>query len=189
MKKSAFSLILVALSTTIAFGTWALIPLEKAVSESDIIVVGTLHSASEDSGGSGQGYILIDQLITRGSVGKHPTTSGHQLKSGDNLKIKWLDDWACARGMHMRWQAKKGLWLLAVEPDGTVRANNPSLFRSMEDVQRVKELLEANANDELFEHAVDITPFDDLGPTRAAIAMVLSFGLYLVLYRSRFRIR
>lgn len=201
---SAFLIILI--STTV-FGTWALIPLEEVVAKSDLIIIGTLHSAEEDSEGIGQGYIQVDEII----YGKAVTLEGQPLKISDNLKIKWADNWACAAGMHQGRVGKKGIWLLTVNPDGTVNAGYPGRFTQefeklgeikrlkkrkllevFVDVQRPDPSLPPLDNDKLDNEPtvkVDTSPFPDR-PARRVLSVIGFFiALYWLMYRSKYRIR
>lgn len=202
-------------STTV-LGTWAWIPLAQLVPDSDLIIIGTLHSAAEDAEGIGNGYILVERIMTRGVK----TLDGAPLQPGANLKINWADDWACAMGMHRGREGKRGVWLLKIEDDGTVDAAYPGRFVGMEELNDVERLLRKrpvknSARVDILNEdwnvskpgsvdtgilpdvpvavnslkAVDTTPFDDYSHLRALITLLFSFGLYVILYRSRFRIR
>jgi hypothetical protein len=207
MKKLIIAVLLSLFLGSNLWANWALISLDELVADSKLIVVGTLHSGFENDEGIGRGYILIEQVFTK----ETRTLEGVPLKSGDNLKITWADNWACASGMHRRRENERGLWLLKVQNDGTVTAGYPGRFRSVEDLVEVKKLLRrakdrTNAHVDvtverplqsttnLVEHAdqvptVDVASFYETSPARAIIAFLLSLGLYWVLYRSRFRIR
>src|SRR5688500_18658677 len=135
--KLTFSLALFALLTTTVFGMWALIPLDELVEESDLIVTGTLHSATEDSQGLGRGYIRVENIVAGNAV----SLDKRPLAIGDNLKIEWADDWACAMGMHMGRRNQIGVWLLDVEKDGSVSAAYPGKFESMYQFAEIRRLL------------------------------------------------
>jgi hypothetical protein len=182
-----------------------MIPLDELVAEADLIVVGTLYSADEDSEGIGKGYIRVEEIIS----GKATTIENRPLRVGDSLKIRWADNWACAAGMHMGRQGRKGVWLLDVEKDGTVGASYPGKFDEVEQLGEIRRLLHRVkskppiAVDVLQQEAAslispvqtmevvvaDVSPFPDYSLARAAITLLLSAGLYWILYRSRFRIR
>jgi len=198
----------IVLSSTV-FATWAMIPLDELVADCDLIVIGTLRSAIEDSEGLGKGYIQVEHITTRGVR----TLDGIPLHPGDNLKITWADNWACASGMHRGRENKNGTWLLKIQNDGTVTAAYPGRFRPVEDLNEIEKVLHRkqtrknfarvdvsseNIRDEIFAESfastdaampVDVTPFNDYSPVRALIAALFSLGLYSILYRSRFRIR
>lgn len=208
MKKLVSAVAILVLLSTTTFAKWAMIPLDELVADSDLIVVGTLHSATENSEYEGRGNILVDEIITKGVK----TFGGRPLKPGDNLKITWLDNWACASGMHLGWQNKKGIFLLKIQKYGTVAAGYPGRFSSLADLNKIKvllhrekmkganrvDILAPKIDDEvpavLFEPndvtiAVDASTFNGYSPYRALFTALLSLGLYLILYRRRFRIR
>lgn len=195
------------LSTTL-FAKWAMIPLDELVADTDLIVIGTLHSASENSEYEGKGYIRVEQVITKGVN----TLDGRPLVAGDNLKLTWLGNWACAMGMHLRWENQRGIWLLTIGKDGTVKAGYPGRFRQIDDFREIQALLhrkqlkkagqvDISSWDHAHERsirpvgqvatidAVDVSPSDDHSPSAAVLTALFSLGLYWALYRSRFRIR
>lgn len=207
MKNVITMAVLTLILSNTLFATWALIPLDELVADSDLIVIGTLHSAAEDSEGFGKGYIVVDRVLTKDAK----TLDDVPLKQGDNLKITWADNWACAAGMHRARENKEGIYLLEVQKDGTVTAAYPGRFRSLDDLREIEELerrkqtkgsnrvdvvpeIKASVHVDSFESKnlmkfVDVSPFNDFSPFNAFLTAVFSLGLYLVLYRSRFRIR
>lgn len=206
MNKSIYSVLFILIFTSSLFATWALISMEDLLEDTELVVIGTLHSAEEDQEGIGKGYIRVDQVVTRNSVEGIPTTSGRSLSEGDNLKVKWADNWACAVGMHMGRQGEQGIWLLQIEEDGSVTAGYPGRFRKLDDLDKVRRLMgrekpktvqaveiEDVASEveqvQFMAMSVDVTPFREYSPFRAALVLLFMTGLYWVLYRSRFRIR
>lgn len=209
MKKIVCSIILLVLSSNVVFAMWAHIELDELVGEADLIVVGTLHQAEENYDGIGKGYISVDEVVS----GKARTIDGRPLTVGDSLKIIWADNWACAAGMHMGRRGKQGVWLLDVEKDGTVSAAYPGKFESLESLTEIRKLLRKNKKRpaavtvdtntapmklppelhaevaELTDIVVDVSPWPDYSLERAAATILLAFGLYILLYRSRFRVR
>jgi hypothetical protein len=207
MRKGIAAALLTLLSSTTLFATWAMIPLEELVAKSDLIIIGTLHSASEDETGIGRGRILVDAIVS----GNARTLDGRPLQLGDNLRINWADNWACAAGMHQGRIGKQGIWLLDVQQDGTVLAAYPGKFRELEDHAEIRQILLRNkikrfsVLDTSAEQAsesevitsvapsspsvVDVSSYPDYSLARAAIVLLLATGLYLILYRGRFRIR
>ena len=196
----------ILLFSNLIFGKWALIPLDELVENGDLIVVGTLHSALENSEYEGTGYIRVDDILTKGTR----TSDVRLLTLGANLKITWLDNWACAEGMHLGWEGKPGIWLLKIKDDGNVVAGYPGRFRQLDDLGEIKKLLtkkktqianrvDVFSNNDLLQvpaesdlkaaTVVDVTPFSDYSLSRGLFAVLVSFGLYVVLYRSRFKIR
>jgi hypothetical protein len=190
------------------FGAWAWIELDELVRESDLMVIGTLHSATEDNDGIGRGRIKVEEII----AGKAMTFDGVSLKVGDNLRINWADNWACAAGMHQRRIGKLGVWLLEVEDNGTVSAAYPGKFTNIGELPEIRRLhrkgkpkgtaavdiaLEQTPNFEpeiqdvarVQHHVIDIAPNNDDSVTRAFLVLLIATGLYWTFYGSRFRIR
>src|SRR5262245_44171373 len=137
LRKCLFTIIVVLACSASVFGTWALIKLDELIRESDLIVVGTLHDATEDSRGIGRGYIAVERIISPGAM----TRESRSLVPGDNLKLTWADDWACAAGMHRGRIGKSGIWLLEVKDDGTVTAGYPGRFLDTDELAKVIDLL------------------------------------------------
>jgi len=195
------------LLTTPIFAKWALVPLDELVAESDLIVIGTLHSAFENEEGLGSGQILVEKIITEGAK----TQEGSQLMPGDNLKINWSDNWACAAGTHVGRVNKKGIYLLNVQLNGTVSAAYPGRFIEVAELGQVTRFLKRQKDKKsakvdvakeqlpklaepsktylLSHESIPSTPIDDLASLRAGLVLLFSFGLYLFMYKSRFRIR
>ena len=192
------------MSTTI-LGTWALVPLEKLVAESDLIIVGTLYDATENDAGIGAGYIQVDEIV----FGNVRTQSKLPLQLGDSVKIEWADNWACASGMHMGRRGKKGAWLLEVEPNGTVSAGYPGRFTTDEkQLNSIRNLVAKRKHGLNVEVSIRrdvkglspryaeakqfVVPFDESelprAFARASLTFFLAFGLFFILYRKRFGI-
>jgi hypothetical protein len=212
IKKLLSVILLFVLLPTALFAKWGLIPLDQLVADTDLIVVGTLHSATENSEGVGEGYILVDKIIAKddSTTEGQKTLDGQRLKPADNLKLTWEDNWSCASGMHRGWEGKKGIWLLIIQKDGTVTAGYPGRFRNVEDLDKILLLLSHKqtnkvqpviisrdtsqidppaAHDPEDTKPIDTTPFRENSPFGALIVLILSSGLYWILYKSRFRIR
>jgi hypothetical protein len=205
--RKLFAILLLSfISSSTLLGAWAAISVEELVADSDLIVIGTLHSASEDSAGLGRGYILIEQIVSNGQLQVPNTTEGQTLRQGQNLKISWSDNWACAAGMHMNRVGHKGIWLLKVDDVGFVAANYPGRFRSLDDLTKIEDLwrnvkttsvmLEISSSEQITDSiqspasvSVDITPYREFYYLRASIVLFFSRILYWILYRSRFRFR
>lgn len=203
MKKVISAALLALCLSNPLFAKWLMIPLDELVADSDLIVIGTLNSATENSKGLGKGYIVVEQILTNGAN----RLDGVPLKQGDNLKITWEDNWACAAGMHRARENNVGIYLLEVQKDGTVTAAYPGRFRSINDLHEIEVLQrrtptkELDRVDVLFEiekHIpvdsvespnLDVSPFSDYSPFNAFLTAILSLGLYLILYKSRLRIR
>lgn len=204
MRKTIFTTVIFALMTTTLFGMWAVIPVEELVAESDLIVVGTLYSPTEDHIGIGKGYIHVEEII----FGNARTRSSRPLQVGDSLKIEWADNWACASGMHMGRVGKRGVWLLQVKPGGTVDAGYPGRFTTDEkESTLIRKLVKTKKKAPSVE--IDVKPSAVLSPqtesvknipinvalheedlpaalARASITFFLAFGLFILLYRKRF---
>ena len=121
---------LMLLSTNV-FAKWGFIPLEELVEDSDLIVVGTLQTVSEytkDETDFSEGRILVESII----YGNVKTETNQFLKANDKLYLKWqnLSYIACPRIEHKYVLNQKGIWLLKVDPDGSVRADYPGRFVS-----------------------------------------------------------
>lgn len=206
MNKSLAVLLAVLILTFNLEAKWLFIPTEQLVREADLIVVGTLHTAYEDSEGIGSGYINVVEII--GGVPK--TLEGRYLRIGDDLTIDWADNWACAAGMHLRRQGYKGVWLLDVEKNGTVSAAYPGKFASLEQLHEIQKLLLKSKSKapaavevqgeiksfppvpqaQLIEFVTDAGSADfDYSLTRALLTFLFAAALYFRLFRSRFRIR
>ena len=207
MKKIGSIIVIFVLSSQV-FSKWAVVELDELVADTDLIIVGTLNFAVESSEGAGSGYIVVDRLVSSAV----PMMQGGTLRAGDYLKIEWLDNWACAAGMHSGRTNKVGIWLLKVDQDGTVSAAYPGRFRPVTDLGEVEDLLRRQkpgsktsrvdvliAQLEKPKFAVVVKPSGpeivvDVSTSnyslyRGLMAGFLALGLYIILYRSRFRIR
>lgn len=204
-RKTLLILAIVLIASVAMRASWADIPLDKLAQDTDLIVVGTLHSESESDEGIGEGYILIEEIIRSNSI----TKGGESLKTGENLKIRWQDNWACAGGMHMRRVGKQGIWLLKVNDDRSVDAGYPGRFLELGEradldkiLKRISRPLKQNmveirdisaqnyantsASPEL---RVSGVSEQDNWAARVLCVLFLSIAGYWFLYRSRFRIR
>lgn len=196
-----------------------MIPTEQLVRETDLIVVGTLQGVKEFTNEDidySEGTILIEKII----AGNDKTTSGEPLKFGDKIVIKWQNSSmiACPRVEHKGDENIKGIWLLEVESDGTLRSDYPWRFSSLDELDKLKKILRKTkvrrnftkisiVNEALShrtatrpsagEHKTEETPREvdstastrEYSPVNAIIILLFSSCLYFILYRSRFRIR
>jgi hypothetical protein len=106
----------------------------------------------------------------------------------------------------MRWVGEKGVWLLKIDKDGTVNAAYPGRFRQLTERNQIRRLLKSTKLNQFMavdvrddeqdsiecdsnQISVDITPYENYSVLRASIVLVLSIGLYWLLYKSHFRIR
>lgn len=119
MRKFLALLMLLSLPAA-AHASWAEVPLEELVQESDLIVVGTLRDVSERSDGEtdyGEGRIDVRAVIWG------------DVSPGDALTLKWenASAVACPRTEHKHNADAEGIWLLTRR--GTfVNANYPGRF-------------------------------------------------------------
>jgi hypothetical protein len=118
VRKYALTVLLLSLAAATAFGMWAQISLEHLVRETDLVIVGVLHSVVEGTEGrvdSGSGVIDVHEVIW----GAAPV--------GDSLVLKWSNPaaLACPRVEHRHHKGSEAIWLLEVARDGTVRADYP----------------------------------------------------------------
>lgn len=113
---------------------WAIPPLDELVHDSDIIVIGTLEQVSEYTQNGmdyGQGSILIDEVVWG------------MENPGGLLSLKWQNEsiLVCPRVEHRPNKGKKRIWLLTVEADGSVRADNPGRVVELGERARVEQYL------------------------------------------------
>lgn len=123
MKKVLVSFFVILSTISASFATLRYIPMEEAVRENDLIIIGTLKDISESSFGmetKGTGKILIDQYIA-GNVKK---SDGSQLKSGDELRLDYVEDFACVYGSHKRIENQQGVFPLKIKPDGEIESKD-----------------------------------------------------------------
>lgn len=107
--------LLLALSTQ-GFAVLINIPTEKLISDSDIVVVGTLTEVTEytwDGIDHSTGVISISQVV----AGNVRSLGGKQISSGDQIIVKWEKaTWfPCAASMHKSAVNVEGIWILNVE--------------------------------------------------------------------------
>jgi len=218
--KTLFTACFIILSFSFnCFAMWALIPMDELVKESDLIVIGTLQSVSrytKDNVDYSEGKIVVEKVIS----GNVKTTEGFPLKLGDKIKFKWQASTliVCPRLDHSGNENEKGIWLLEVESDGTVSADYPQRFNSLDEMSELKKILRkmkvrktSQRVELLNENPLNITnqqiqnsdPFENqtIEPRKtfatvdsysifnALLVALFSLGLYWILYRSRFKIR
>ena len=132
--KCALGIILVLLLSVAAVAGWVVMPLESAVKESDIIVIGTLRNVSEESRDGvdyGSGEITVDEVLWGGAEAGQPLTLVWQNSSNVD----------CPRVEHREHRNIRAIWLLTQKPDGKVAADNPGRFVSLEEKEKVLRLL------------------------------------------------
>lgn len=103
-----------------ALASWAHVPVETLVQESDVIVVGTLRDVSEytaDETDYGRGRIEVREVIWG------------RVSPGDSLQLRWSNSThvVCPRVEHQGNANKEGIWLLTGDGE-TYRADYPGRF-------------------------------------------------------------
>jgi hypothetical protein len=134
MKHTLFALLLVLLTVTFSFARWALIPLDKLIEDSDLIVIGTLNNVKEHSEKDvdyGKGTIIVDEILWQNK------------EIGTKLKLTWENPTgiACPRVDHKDSQGKKAIWLLKVEQNNIVKADYPGRFVELDQKEEVLKLI------------------------------------------------
>src|SRR5262245_52664944 len=134
MKRYPLIFFLLLSLPTLSLAKWAFIPLKDLVCDSDLIVIGTLSSVNEYSKEGidyGQGMITVEETIW-GAV-----------NPGEALTLKWdnVSDVVCPRVEHRLHEDKKGIWLLKLSPDGSVRADYPVRFVELDRQEKVTKIL------------------------------------------------
>ena len=201
------------------FAMWALISTDELVKESDLIVIGTLQSVSKytkDNVDYSEGKIVVEKVIS----GYVKTTEGFPPKLGDKIKFKWQASTliVCPRLDHSGNENEKGIWLLEVESDGTVSADYPRRFNSLNEMSEIKKILRkikvrktSQRVELLNENPLNITnqqlqnsdtfknqtiepiktsaTVGSYSTFNALLIALFSLELYWILYRSRFKIR
>jgi hypothetical protein len=197
-----------------AFAKLYIAPLDELITESDLIIVGTLTSISEkkiDFATHGKGKIVVEKII----AGDAETANGFLIKSGDSLQLNYIENFACVMGSHKRIEGKKGIFLLTFDDKGEIQYAN---FRSLADLAEIKNLLkkgvepgmslktvgvgeatEAQKSASAFTSSASaFTPYDNCSSRRSAeiyslkltvLVILSSILLYWILYRSRFKVR
>lgn len=221
MKNLLISCFIVLLFAGNSFANLEYISTEESVKRSDFIVVGTLQSISdiyiEDpnfgsvSVGDGEGILVIDKVI----VGNVKTSDELILKFGDKLRLKWSEFSPCLSGWHRRTENTKGIWLLNLNADGTVKTSHPAQFASYDSLPEIRKYIKMysqkftktitirsetipNSNISLQDNEVSKETMSEISnlsettryyPFLAFLVILGSMFLYYLLYRSRFKIR
>jgi len=200
-----------------AFAMLVIVPLDEAVKNSDLIVVGTLQGISDKSESGttyGTGEIFVERFI----AGNVKTAKGVTLKLGDRLQLNYVENFACVYGSHRGIENEKGVFLLTLNDKGEIQSKD---FRSLNDLPEIRKLLKkgikpigiaktikmlndaeqkpqrpvietsVNQTSEKVFYAVDSSESNEKQyyPLQAFLVVLLSVSLYFVLYRSRFKIR
>lgn len=139
--RHALSIVLVLLFPAAAAAQWVIMSLESAVSDSDVIVVGTLRNVSEETKDEidyGVGEIVVEEVLW-GSA-----------QAGQRLTLAWQNssNIDCPRVEHRAHQDRQAIWLLTHKPEGGgVAADNPGRFVPLEKRGRVLELLRGRGDE------------------------------------------
>jgi hypothetical protein len=211
MKNLTFASLILLFLACNSFAKLMFIPLEEAIKDKDLIIVGTLTGISEYSNGgetAGKGTIVVEQFIT----GNIKTNQGLQLKSGDELRLTYVENFACVMGSHRRMENEKGIFLLTLNGSGEIETKD---FRSLESLAEIKKLLrkgiKTNTTAKIIKTIINSDELSQIplktsdlpikcvfgiekeenkhSPLLALLAILSSILLYCVLYRSRFKIR
>lgn len=190
------------------FAKLSAISLDKAIGNSNLIVVATLKNISKgnkDGDINGKGDIFIEKIVG----GNVRTINGNALKSGDILELKYFEGFACIYGSHKRIENEKGIFLLTLNSDGEIFRDS---FRPLKDLPEIEKLLKKgivpneifktvklkneivskSENEENAKVSFCIYSTEKRLNYNLFLALSVVFGaigLYYLLYRSRFKIR
>lgn len=119
MRKALLLLMLLGLPAS-ARASWAHIPVEELVQDSDLVVVGTLRDVRERTAGGtdyGEGLIHVREVIWG------------RVSPGDSLRLRWYNPSTilCPRVEHKYNAGEEGVWLLTLD-GGAVAADYPGRF-------------------------------------------------------------
>jgi len=115
---------------------WAVVPIEKLVNQSDVVVIGTLEGVKEwtiKGTDYGQGDIVVAEVLW----GEATANAKLRLVWQTNSRI------LCPRVEHLGNAKQKGIWLLTRGEKGQVRADYPGRFVSFEQKAEIMNLLSA----------------------------------------------
>ncbi len=211
MKNVTFAAIVLFLFACNSYARLMDIPLDEAVKDKDLIIVGALIETVEVSNNGetkGKGKIVVEQFIS----GNVETIQGLSLKQGDKLQLDYIENFACVMGSHRRIENEKGIFLLTLNDSGEIETKD---FRSLESLAEVKRLLRKGiktntatrvvktigTTDEISQISLETSDLpircifgiekeeNKTSPLHALSAILSSILLYYVLYRSRFKIR
>lgn len=199
MKKVLVSFFVILSVISTSFAALRYIPLEEAVRENDLIVIGTLKNISETTSYdgftiTGTGKIVVEQYI----AGNVKTFDGSQLKSGDELRLDYVEDFACVYGSHKRIENQQGIFLLKIKFNGEIESKD---FRYLNDLAEINKLLEKqkqsaqakNINllkNETSQPVKAVKMYNELksndySPNSALLMALISVLLYFFLYRRK----
>jgi hypothetical protein len=213
MRNLTFATLILLFLTCNSFARLMFIPLEEAVKDKDLIVVGTLTEITEvskDGETIGNGKIVVEQLI----FGNVETIKGLSLKRGDQLQLDYVENFACVMGSHKRMENEKGIFLLTLNDSGEIETKD---FRSLDSLGEIKRLLKKgiktntaakiikiiNNTGEISQIPLAVETSDEpnkclysiekegneYSPLLALLVILSTIPLYYFLYESRFKIR
>ncbi|HQU85955.1 MAG TPA: hypothetical protein PKY59_22705 [Pyrinomonadaceae bacterium] len=208
MRKFIICGLLLLFFGTPTFAKLTPISLNELISNSNLIVIGTLKNISEEKKEgdvTGKGDIFIEQIVG----GNVKTINGNALKTGDILELKYFEGFACVYGSHKRVENEKGIFLLTLNSDGEIFRDS---FRSLKDLPEIEKLLKKgivpneifktvklsnetiskSENEENAKVSFCIYSMEKRMNYNLFFALFVIFGaigLYYFLYRSRFKIR
>lgn len=213
MKKLSIAWFIILIFAYSAFARLAIVTLDEAIKDKDLIIVGTLKDISErfeEDGTYSEGKIFVEKFI----AGNVKTENGRSLKSGDKLHLNYAETFSCVMGSHKRIENEKGIFLLKLNDEGEIQYED---FRSLESLPEIKKLLGKGVK--LNKNAKTIKIFDenvslsqpkvdnenekpvycdlvaessketDHSTLQTLLVILASIWLYRFLYRSRFKIR
>lgn len=213
MKNLFFACFIVLAFTCNSFANLIIIPLDEAIKDSDLIIIGTLKDISEkseDFAAYGKGTIVVDEFI----AGNVSDENGFAIKSGDELALSYIENFACVMGSHKRIENEKVIFLLTLNDEKEIQYKD---FRSLESLPEIKKLLKKGIKPNEAAKTIKIQNAGEgisqpllvdqssetvycvlyseehkqreYFPLRALLVILASVSLYRFLYRSRFKIR
>ena len=213
MKNLLIVLLIILACSSSVFAMLLFVPLDEAVGESDLIIIGTLTNIAEihEEGATfGEGKIVVEQFM----AGNVETENGTPLKSGDKLQLNYAETFACVMGSHKGIENEKGVFLLKLNDAGEIQYKD---FRPIENLKEIKKLLKKGIkpnklaktikvhnqteqisqpilSKQISETAHNVLNSSDskekeYSPFSALLVILASFTFYWILYRSRFKIR
>lgn len=214
MKNLSIAFVMVLAFASYSFAKLAFIPLDEAIENSDLIVIGTLKDITEKGERNaivyGKGLIYVEKII----AGNVKSNEGLSLKSGDKLRLNYVESFSCVYGSHERIENEKGIFLLTLNDNGEIETED---FRSLESLDEIMRILKkgikpnevlktinildeskSNSKIEASKNQPSKTSFcmysiqskpTKYSPISALLVILTSILLYYLLYRSRFKIR
>ncbi|MBA4147569.1 MAG: hypothetical protein H0X66_05600 [Verrucomicrobia bacterium] len=132
MKRLLLCSLVVLLAGT-AFARWVLIPTEKLLTETDLVVVARLSDVTRTTKKDvdhGSGILTVSEVL------KGPATPGQKLT------LEWANQQRISRRIdHADQSGKTNIWLLQKTTNGTFTANYPGRVLDLEQREEVRNLL------------------------------------------------